>query len=51
MQKTVVEILACLVVPLVWAQPQNVHPITGRQYAGAMGIEGAPWLVRSERER
>ena len=51
MQKTVLGTLACLVVPLVWAQPQNVHPITGRQYAGAMGIEGAPWLVRSEREQ
>ena len=52
MQKTVLGILACLfVVPLVWAQPQNVHPITGRHYAGAMGIEGAPWLVRSEREQ
>ena len=51
MQKTVLGILACLVVPLVWAQPQNVHPIPGRQYAGAMGIEGAPWLVRSEREQ
>ncbi|PWU10226.1 MAG: SAM-dependent methyltransferase [Terriglobia bacterium] len=33
---------------LAW--PQNTHPITGRQYAGAMGVAGAPWLVRSERE-
>lgn len=37
-----------LTLPLVRAQ--NVHPITGRQYAGAMGVEGAPWLIRSERE-
>jgi ubiquinone/menaquinone biosynthesis C-methylase UbiE len=33
---------------LVWAQ--NTHPVTGRQYAGAMGVGGAPWLVRDERE-
>jgi len=31
-----------------WAQ--NAHPVTGRQYAGAMGVGGAPWLVRTERE-
>jgi ubiquinone/menaquinone biosynthesis C-methylase UbiE len=31
--------------------PQSVHPVTGRQYAGAMGVQGAPWLVRSEREQ
>ena len=35
---------------LAWAQ-QNAHPITGRQFAGAMGMAGAPWLVRSEREQ
>ena len=29
---------------------QNTHPVTGRQYAGAMGVAGAPWLVRDERE-
>lgn len=27
------------------------HPLTGRQYAGPMSFEGAPWLDRSERER
>lgn len=40
---------ALLVGSLAW--PQNVHPITGRQYAGAMGMQGAPWLVRPEREQ
>ncbi len=35
--------------PLGWTQ-QSVHPVTGRPYAGAMGVRGAPWLVRSERE-
>ena len=32
----------------LWAQ--ETHPITGRHYAGAMGVAGAPWLVRDERE-
>ena len=34
-----------------WTQQSSVHPITGRQYAGAMGVQGAPWLVRPEREQ
>jgi len=29
---------------------QDVHPVTGRQAAPAMGMGGAPWLVRAERE-
>src|SRR6266568_1409633 len=33
---------------LAWAQ--GVHPITGRRYAGVMGLAGADWLVRPERE-
>ncbi len=31
-----------------WAQ--GVHPVTGRRYAGVMGVGGADWLVRPERE-
>jgi precorrin-6B methylase 2 len=27
------------------------HPITGRQYASAMGMGGADWLVRPERQK
>jgi len=34
---------------LVWAQ--NVHPVTGREIAPVMGMGGADWLVRSEREQ
>src|SRR6266446_5640212 len=43
-------ILWCLLLlqSLGWAQ--GVHPITGRRYAGVMGIGGADWLVRPERE-
>src|SRR6516162_1994210 len=29
---------------------QGVHPVTGRHYAGVMGVGGADWLVRPERE-
>jgi len=28
----------------------DVHPISGRQYARPMGLAGAPWLDREERE-
>ena len=37
-----------LLYSLAWAQ--GVHPISGRKYAGVMGVGGADWLVRSERE-
>jgi SAM-dependent methyltransferase len=33
------------------AQPAGVHPISGRPYARPMGLAGAPWLDRDERER
>jgi ubiquinone/menaquinone biosynthesis C-methylase UbiE len=29
---------------------QQVHPVTGRRIAQVMGVGGADWLVRSERE-
>jgi ubiquinone/menaquinone biosynthesis C-methylase UbiE len=29
---------------------QDVHPVTGRPYAGVMSAEGANWLTRPERE-
>src|SRR5579872_4689949 len=43
--------MALLVASAAWPQTQNTHPVTGRQYAGAMGMQGAPWLVRPEREQ
>jgi ubiquinone/menaquinone biosynthesis C-methylase UbiE len=33
------------------AQQRGVHPISGRVYAGTMGVQGAPWLDRAERDR
>jgi ubiquinone/menaquinone biosynthesis C-methylase UbiE len=41
-----------LILPLLLtsAWGQDVHPVTGRTYAGTMGVAGAPWLVRDTRE-
>ena len=34
------------------ATPQTgVHPLSGRRYAQTMGVEGAEWLDRSERDQ
>lgn len=43
-------LLACLLAfhALVWCQ--EAHPATGREPAPVMGMGGAPWLVRPERE-
>jgi len=30
-------------------QRSGVHPVSGRQYAQPMGVQGAPWLDRAER--
>jgi tRNA A58 N-methylase Trm61 len=30
---------------------QGVHPVTGRPIAGVMGVQGADWLNRPEREK
>jgi tRNA A58 N-methylase Trm61 len=41
----------CLVLSLYGAGvAQQVHPVTGRRIAQVMGVGGADWLVRSERE-
>jgi SAM-dependent methyltransferase len=40
--------LALFLVLTLFAQDR--HPITGRRYAGVMGVRGADWLVRPERE-
>lgn len=34
----------------VFAQSPGRHPISGRQFAGVMGWQGAPWLDREERD-
>jgi predicted methyltransferase len=37
--------------PLVWAAQARRHPVSGRVLAPTMGVEGAAWLDRPERER
>ena len=48
MRKAVCGVLLLLVHAVTFAQ--GVHPVTGRHYAGVMGVGGADWLVRPERE-
>jgi ubiquinone/menaquinone biosynthesis C-methylase UbiE len=33
------------------AQPSGKHPVSGRVYAQTMGVQGASWLDRRERDR
>jgi hypothetical protein len=33
------------------AQQRGVHPVSGRVYAQTMGVQGASWLDRRERDR
>jgi ubiquinone/menaquinone biosynthesis C-methylase UbiE len=33
------------------AYAQSIHPVTGRRIAGVMGLSGADWLDREERQR
>jgi tRNA A58 N-methylase Trm61 len=50
MRQIAAGILAVFLLPSFLFAQQDAHPVTGRQYAGTMGMAGAPWLVRSERE-
>jgi ubiquinone/menaquinone biosynthesis C-methylase UbiE len=43
-------VLAFLIILQLPAWCQDAHPATGRQPAPVMGMGGAPWLVRPERE-
>ena len=44
-------VIAVLVVAIATAQRPGVHPVSGRVFALPMGVAGAPWLDRRERER
>ena len=41
---------AALLLTTLTAQQSGVHPVSGRVYALPMGVAGAPWLERRERE-
>jgi ubiquinone/menaquinone biosynthesis C-methylase UbiE len=43
--------LAVCLLALLAQLPAQTHPVTGRRYAGVMGMGGADWLVRPEREQ
>src|SRR5690348_1028052 len=43
-------VLALLLALCVSTVGQQVHPVTGRHIAPVMGVGGADWLVRPERE-
>jgi len=45
-----VAVLTFAVAAAVAAQQAGVHPISGRRFAPTMGVEGADWLDRSERD-
>lgn len=43
-------IAGVLLAGLLLGQAPGSHPVTGRKIAGVMGMNGADWLVRPERE-
>jgi ubiquinone/menaquinone biosynthesis C-methylase UbiE len=43
-------LLLALLIGSSVAQAPGVHPVSGREYARPMGVAGAPWLERAERE-
>ena len=47
----VVLVAALSLATTLLAQQPGVHPVSGRVYAQTMGVQGAPWLERAERER
>src|SRR5258708_31619258 len=51
MRKRLLAVVVVAVFMTVAAAAQARHPISGRQIAGVMGVEGAPWLERPEREK
>jgi precorrin-6B methylase 2 len=44
-------LVALLSAAVVVAQGAGTHPVSGRQYAQTMGVQGAGWLDRPEREQ
>jgi ubiquinone/menaquinone biosynthesis C-methylase UbiE len=43
--------VAAFAATVVSAQQPGKHPVSGRVYAQTMGVQGAPWLDRPERDR
>jgi len=51
MQITCLAIAVLLSTAIAASAAENRHPVTGRAYAGVMGVGGAHWLERDEREQ
>jgi ubiquinone/menaquinone biosynthesis C-methylase UbiE len=49
MKSSHIALLVLLLAPVL-AQAQATHPVTGRRIAPVMGLSGADWLDRNERE-
>jgi ubiquinone/menaquinone biosynthesis C-methylase UbiE len=50
--RSLVGVVALLAIVAATAIAQaGVHPLSGRRYAATMGVEGADWLDRSERDQ
>lgn len=49
-RRSFVSVLACVALWPLSAYQAPTHPVTGRKIAGVMGMSGADWLVRPERE-
>ena len=43
-------LLALCIATILLAQSPGKHPVSGREFAWVMGMGGADWLVRPERE-
>src|SRR5450631_1018600 len=50
MRRRVILLAALLLLRVSAYQAPGTHPVTGRKIAGVMGMSGADWLVRPERE-
>ena len=51
MRQKLLVAVAVLAATVVSAQQPGKHPVSGRVYAQTMGVQGAPWLDRAERDR
>ena len=51
MKQRLILAVAVLTATVVSAQQPGKHPVSGRVYAQTMGVQGAPWLDRRERDR
>ena len=49
--RPVVSVISALALVAIVAAQTGVHPLSGRRYAQTMGVEGAEWLDRTERDQ